>query len=283
MEVNPEFEKSLDEILRVERLPFTQSLEESKEKVMARLGEESPPSRIVPLWNRPMARWAAAAAIVVLAVGALWFSSQVSFENMTNKPVLVDLPDGSEVILRRAGQLEYNTMRWHFGRKVYLKGEAFFAVEKGKKTFSVKTPEGEVKVLGTSFTVRAVDEQLEVLCKTGHVAVYVQSSNPVNLRAGEGLRASQSSTSLYTRSPENIAGWALGQYRYENVPVREVWPDLEEAFGYDVVANDLDGMIYTGGFGEEDELTDVLDIICQPLGLEYTINSAEKTIRITKK
>ena len=282
MEVNPEFENSLNEILRTERLPFNQSVEEAKEKVMSRLSEEQSPSRIVPFWSRPITRWAAA-AIVVLAVGTLWFSSEVSIGNTANKPVFVELPDGSEVVLRHDSQLDYNTLRWNFDRNVSLKGEAFFAVKKDKKTFGVKTSEGEVKVLGTSFTVRAVDEELEVLCKTGHVAVYVQSSNPVTLGAGEGLRANRSTTSLYTREPENIAGWTHGQYRYENVPVREVWSDLEEAYGYDIVVNDMDDVTYTGGFGEEDELTDVLDIICQPLNLEYSINAAAKTIRITKK
>ncbi len=283
MKVNPEFDKSLNECLHAERLPFKQSNGEARAKVMSRMGEESSPSRIIPFWSRPVARWSIAAAIAVFAVATIWFSSQVRFENTTTKQVLVDLPDGSEVILRRGGQLEYNTMRWHFDRNVYLSGEAFFEVEKSKKTFSVKTPEGEVQVLGTSFTVKAGNEELDVQCKTGRVAVYVRSSNPVNLGAGEGLRASHSSTSLYTRLPENIAGWTQGQYRYENAPVREVWSDLEEAFGYDIVVNDFHGVTYTGGFGDGDDLSNVLDIICQPLDLAYTINSAEKNIRITKK
>lgn len=221
----------------------------------------------------------AAAALVVLGA-ILWFSSQIEVNNTTRAVVEVGLPDGSQVALRPQSRLEYNTLRWLYSRDVELNGQGFFEVQKSEKTFSVQTDLGEVEVLGTSFSVSTDADALEVACKTGKVAVYVQSSSPVVLAAGEGLLAKDERTALYTRSPDEIDGWVRGQYSYENASVERVWRDLEAAFGLEVVGPDVQSLSYTGAFDADDPLEEVLEIICRPLELEYSIDKTNNVVRI---
>ena len=95
------------------------------------------------------------------------------------------LPDSSEVILNGSSILHYNTFLWHLGRKISLKGEAFFRVRKGKR-FTVTTEEGQVTVLGTRFTVFSRNDRFRVQCYSGKVRVAIrgESTAPVILTRG---------------------------------------------------------------------------------------------------
>ncbi|HLV53604.1 MAG TPA: FecR domain-containing protein [Cryomorphaceae bacterium] len=282
MERESEHESALRRSLRADRLPFTLERDEAKARVMARIRSADAEGKVVEMRARPwILRLAAAVALLLIAGGALWFSAQEVVEASGHRPTTALLPDGSEIHLREGSTLDYNALLWKFRRKVSLEGEAFFSVKKGDTEFSVHTAGGTVRVLGTSFYVAAEEDKLDVLCKTGKVAVYGKTDIPTELGPGEGILSTAESTSLYVRTPETIGGWTEGVYRYENSPVKEVWEDVREAFGYEIEVDRMD-QTYTGGFSAEDDLREVLDIICRPLGLEYTLDSDDKTIYINK-
>src|SRR5690606_23322087 len=65
-------------------------------------------------------------------------------------------------------------------REVRLKGEAFFNVHRDpEKPFMVYADEVVTRVLGTSFNVRAYEDdgEITVAVRTGKVSVYAQKSN----------------------------------------------------------------------------------------------------------
>lgn len=113
------------------------------------------------------------AAILILLIGVLAFLKEFTlstYKTITAQSQIVQLPDDSKVLLQPGSNLSYNAYFWFLDREVTLQGEAFFEVEKGE-TFSVSTPNGDVKVLGTKFNVNSFNDELNVVCYEGRVEV----------------------------------------------------------------------------------------------------------------
>lgn len=92
---------------------------------------------------------------------------------ITNSP----LPDGTIISLNQQTTLEYRDEFSTHERRVKLVGEAFFKVQKDTaKPFIIEAQEAIITVLGTSFNVKALEEDVavEVLVEEG----LVQLSNP---------------------------------------------------------------------------------------------------------
>ncbi len=123
----------------------------------------------------------AAAAVLVLAVGGWFLKNSFTKEDVgkqmlvqTKKNVLIDtLPDNSVVTLNKNSSIEYYS-KFTTGsqRNIKLKGEAFFSVTPNKeKPFIIKVNDVEVRVVGTSFNIKTINGQTEVIVKTGIVQV----------------------------------------------------------------------------------------------------------------
>ena len=69
----------------------------------------------------------------------------------------ITLPDGSIVSVNSGSTISYNS-DFINNRKINLDGEAYFEVVKSKKTFIVSTYLGDIEVKGTSFNVKAYEE-----------------------------------------------------------------------------------------------------------------------------
>jgi len=87
----------------------------------------------------------------------------------------VDLPDGSHVTLNSGSKLKYAASFGNKSRTVYLEGEAFFDVKKNSDLpFYVNVSGLKIKVLGTSFNVKAYPEEktIETTLISGKVQIY---------------------------------------------------------------------------------------------------------------
>lgn len=131
-----------------------------------------------------IAMWSAAASVMILvAVTAVLFFRKPEVEtfhyaNTTQTEESVLLPDSSEVVLYPNSSLAYAGET--AGRKVDLKGKAFFRVKKNGQPFAVNAGELQVEVLGTSFLINAFDkERSGVYVKTGRVKASVRQSEVV--------------------------------------------------------------------------------------------------------
>jgi transmembrane sensor len=174
----------------------TESREEETGQALAetwaRIREQEGKGRVVRLatW------WRVAAAMLVFAIGLTWY---VSHRNTATRPVaaiikpattsadrdielvnnsktarLINLEDGSTVILQPGGTLTYPGKFAAEKREVHLSGEAFFEISKNRKRpFLVYTHDIVTEVVGTSFRIKAADDQpeVEVFVKTGQVNV----------------------------------------------------------------------------------------------------------------
>ena len=143
---------------------------------------EDPPIRQLrpQLRSRKFPLWAAAAALVGIALAAWWLTAGdvaaptndwIAESNFEESARLVVLPDGSEVWLNTNSSLRFSEAFEE--RRVELEGEGFFDVVRDEsRPFVVATGGLETRVLGTSFNVRAyAEEEVEVSVKTGRVEV----------------------------------------------------------------------------------------------------------------
>jgi transmembrane sensor len=151
--------------------------------------------------------WAAAAAILVIAVGLL--ASGTLFNKKDGKELIaarevneistrqgskskIQLPDGSVVWLNAGSKLTYNKEYGQQLREVSLTGEGYFDVMKNKdKPFIIHTSNINIKVLGTAFNVKAYpeDKQTETSLIRGSIEVTIKNrpDNKIILSPNEKL------------------------------------------------------------------------------------------------
>ncbi len=135
--------------------------------------------------------WLAAAAIVIAIMAGFFLIQQpdkkagsidtvaTQLNEISTKPgskSKVQLPDGSIVWLNAGSKLTYDKQFGNALREVILKGEGFFDVVKmPDKPFIIHTTAIDIKVLGTTFNVKAYpDEATETSLIKGRIEVSIK-------------------------------------------------------------------------------------------------------------
>lgn len=186
---------------------------------------------------RPMFRWqwVAAAILVFIAAGALFYKKIVQPDSMTAENMLYEihvpygktqklkLPDGTRVTLNAGSTFSYPEAFEKNTRDVSLTGEGFFEVTKNaKKPFLVHTAKLVVKVLGTVFNVKAYnnDKTVETTLLKGKVQVELKN-NPekkIILLPNEKLIV------INNREPKSVKP-KVGKIEYQVTELPDVKPD----------------------------------------------------------
>lgn len=107
--------------------------------------------------------------LILLVILCAVVSCTTEFVETGQKPKVIDLPDGSYVLLNSYSSVSYSSD--FEDRIINLSGEAFFDVQAGDSPFVVKTELGDVKVLGTGFNVKSNEDELQVEVDEGTVEV----------------------------------------------------------------------------------------------------------------
>ncbi len=282
------------------------------------MDEASPVSRPVFYFRVPFIRWAAA---LVITVGLGWLlvkpeaispgntvslsapeaevTDQVkSFANNGNQPLLINLPDGSSVVLSTGSRIDYESPDGSFTRKVRLTGEGFFEVVKDPANpFYVYTTHLITKVLGTSFLVRSFDNEprATVTVRTGAVSVIPQKgdNNPDKTPQDTLLLNPNEQVSLVVATDKMIRGkWSHRQdnplperlqrprYEFQLTPVADVFALLEDTYGVTIQydAEKLKNCTLTATLSDEPFL-DKIGMIC--IGIEADFEMSGNRITIT--
>ncbi len=202
----------------------------------------------------------------------------------------VILADGSTVILEQGSRLIYPPSFDDSQRKVYLIGEAFFEVTKNAaQPFLVYTSHSVVRVVGTSFRVKATAGQFpdRIAVRTGQVVVYRYQDFQ---KAGSNERALaekalvllpneqatlDSSRQILQKLPvrnatEVAAIIAPKELVYDDRPVTEVFQQMASLYGVDI-NYDQKAILrckITTSFRDE-SLDERLRNICTAIGAEF--------------
>lgn len=149
----------------------------------------------------------------------------------------LELPDGSVVWVNSKTTFRYPYSFDGDERRVYLDGEAYFEVVKNpEKPFIVETPGGEVRVLGTSFNVKAHSsgDYEEVFVESGIVTFKAkENSEERKLRPGDAARLKKSTLQLVPASGisvENALRWKRDALSFRDTPLREILDALEHHY-----------------------------------------------------
>ena len=193
------------------------------------------------------------------------------------KNLQVTLPDGSSVVLNHNTTLEYRHNFSKHGRKVTLKGEAFFDITPdAENPFTIDAGNASVKVVGTSFNVITsnADSAVEVFVKTGKVMVTDnEGTRNIVLDPGYiGTMGSQDS-GKFLNEDQNYMAWNSGILIYDGQQLDVVLKDLRRVYNIDVVADDpeiLGNTWTTNGPLDNQPGETIIRLICSSFNLSYS-------------
>lgn len=245
----------------------------------------------------PTGGWAwtvAAAACVVLVLGGLVFWGM----NRT-RPVVVEgrvaaapvakaekrvihLPDGSTVLLNKNSRLDYPGV---FGREVVLTGEAYFDIAPFPgKPFLVHTGRLTTRVLGTSFNIRAYpgDKAIAITVTSGKVQVLEERVAVGVLTADQQMRYDVSSESIVRQKVDvrPLVAWRPSEVSFDDITMEEAARRVSAWFGVTVsfVNPGLKNCRITASFYREDQLEEILTVLCAVNQMSYSIHDGAVAI-----
>ncbi|QRR03666.1 FecR family protein [Dyadobacter sandarakinus] len=218
----------------------------------------------------------AAAAVISLAVLAFaWFTfeqkgepEKLSFATTSNT-VERTLPDGTRVFLNYNSSITYPE---HFEgdiRAVSLEGEAFFEVKPDHEhPFVISAGGTEVKVLGTSFNVKAYREKpVRVDVSTGKVRVS-KDHRMMDLVKGQGAEVT-AGTIRSLNADANILGYRTQVFEFESTSLADAIAILKEGYHTDIqLANASTAQCRLTIRFEKETLDATLSVIAETLGLQ---------------
>lgn len=186
------------------------------------------------------------------------------------------LPDGSKGFLNSNSSLKYPT-NFTEERIVDLTGEAFFnVVKKDGKKFCVKTDKLKVEVLGTSFNVRAYQEQNEeeITLKTGRVRLLDKEDRElVVLVPNQQFILDKEKNQFKERKvdADSYTAWIEGKLVIEGERFEEVAKRLSQWYGIEISIEEekLKSFVYYATF-ENEPLDEVLRLISITAPIKYS-------------
>ena len=178
-----------------------------------------------------------AAALVPLLLAGVWLwglrpAPPLRYVTGIGEHRRIVLPDRSRVWLRPRSELTC-AATFAGGRTVQLRGEAFFAVTKdARHPFVVRTAAVAVRVLGTSFGVKAYPQlpATTVLVRTGRVEVSTPQRVLGVLRPQDKLVFSAHSQQLTLTHHEYTDALTSGRLTFEQASLHEILLLLENYY-----------------------------------------------------
>lgn len=290
----------IEEIVRLAELRKQQS----KSKIM----------RFPAIWR------AAAVLLLVSGLGTLYYLDQTSKPspiaadsvvektdsmlvrtNSTQQEMTVLLSDNSVATLAKGSTITFPKQFNGRERRVYLTGEAFFDVTKNpEQPFLVYTNETVTKVLGTSFRVKAFDQENTVMVavKTGRVSVYPKKEYEINAASTtkkiSGVVLNPNQQAVFIRNENrlekgNVANPQMlsesivqKELIFDDKPVTQVLQTLEKVYGIEISYDTeiLADCVISAQFNDE-TLKQRMNAICQAIDASYDMVNGQ--IVITSK
>lgn len=175
------------------------------------------------------------------------------------------LSDRSVVTLNRHSELRYPEAFAKHERRVQLRGEAFFSItpDKRKPFFIDAGNHVEIRVVGTSFNVKAYDEYTEVVVETGIVEIR-QFNRVMLLHPRDKARIGRDDSTIVVQKNRDrlYTYYRSKEFECDNTPLWKVVEVLNEAYDDSVVISrdELKRLTLTTRFDNE-SLETILDII----------------------
>ena len=236
------------------------------------------------LWRKV----AAAAAVVLLAVGVNYFAAQGYLRSRVQTNIVTSahdkgeyvLPDGTRIWLNAGSVLRYYGDLSGRKRVVELTGEAFFKVRRDeKRPFILKADDMNIEVLGTEFDFINYAEfsTTEVILCSGSVRAFGgRLPRPVILKPGERLAYSKKDgrISLSQVTALNYSQWMNGELSFDNAPLSDIIANLQRWYAVEIDCPEEWARQVRMSFA-------VIDEILKAMSLVVDINYARENRHVT--
>jgi len=196
------------------------------------------------------------------------------------------LADGTRVILNSDSEIKYPIAFGKKNRKVFLKGEAYFAVTHNKKKpFIVDVNEAEIEVLGTEFNISAYEDEKEMYTTlvNGSVRFTTTESNESQILTPnhqiEYNKETKTSTMKEVDVYEFIA-WKDGSFVFKSLKLEKILRQLRRWYDFKVVYHDeeLKDYRFRGVISRDMNLTEVMKMIEESAGVKIVVKEKEVSI-----
>lgn len=202
--------------------------------------------------------------------------TEVHVKNGEHKRII--LPDGTSVTLNAGSYLRYPREFITDVRRIEMNGEAFFEVTRDEeKPFLIHTKDADVKVLGTSFNVKAfdMDEQLTVSVQTGKVQVDLPEAM-MRLLPDEQFVMDKTKGEFQKRNEDARLStvWIKGGLYFNRTPIRTVVNELVRMYNRTIeFASGAEYDDYIYGEHDNKSLEAVLKSIQYSTDIKYRIEN----------
>lgn len=265
----------------------TDAAEESKIKHRIAYKIEHTKGQPVPVLNQKQTNrrwgWASVAMLAAGIAGALfWFNRTeligriistnevfVNAEPSVEENRFVLLPDSSKVILRPGSSLEYKSDFNGKTREVALIGEGYFDIRRDEsRPFIVHAGEVKTRVLGTAFTIKALQGETDVQVTVEHGKVRVEKQNKVlaELIANQQLAVDNEKDVMAQKVVQAVESslWTASDLHFDNKPFGELMESLERRYAVEIIFKNpaVANCLITGSFRGTETLEEVLTTIC---------------------
>jgi ferric-dicitrate binding protein FerR (iron transport regulator) len=303
LKVDPELQeryKILDKFWRQEVYSDQSTgTDEALKKVLGRINEPDQTEPAIKTFSLSIFYKLAAAAMVIISIGIGVYVYQAYREpdqvamidksNGTGTRSMITLPDGTRVWLNAESKITYPEIFDENKREVHLTGEAFFNVaHNAEKPFYIRLNKAAIRVIGTSFNVKAYsnDESIQTSVVSGKVAFLsrprdAKSSDSVLLVKNNKVTYSLATGDMHTETVNTLDDreWINGKLIYKSETLESITRQLERNFGKKVTIKDakVGQYRFTGTF-DESSLDEIMRYLAMTRPFKYTIT--EKTLVI---
>ena len=188
------------------------------------------------------------------------------------------LSDGTTVYLNAESELRFPKQFRGKNRKVYLTGEGYFDVQRNEKQpFIVEVKQVEVRVLGTSFGIRAYAKEENVLTTLIQGRVNVEADGQqVELNPGQQADFNRGNDRLTVAEVdvEQYVGWKDGRLVFDNKPLEFILEELGRWYSFDVfyTNKELKGIPYSLNIKKHEDIAHVLKFIERTGKVKFEVN-----------
>lgn len=184
--------------------------------------------------------------------------------------------DGTKMFVNAGSHVIYPTLFEKGKREIVVEGEVFLDVAKDpQRPFIVKVNGFDVKVLGTSFNICAYKEDAtaSVVLVNGHVEVKTDKNEIVRLEPNQLVNITSEGTESKNVDVFEYICWKDNMMLLSGRKAGDVLNRLARYYGYNIQFEDSVGeLVLQGKLDLNENIRDVMDMICISLSLKYIID-----------
>lgn len=224
--------------------------------------------------------YASAAAVIILLIGifSLYDNGSIEQKEIATQNSIFEnytLPDGSVININKNSKVNIPDNFNASTRSISLKGEAFFEVHRNTESpFIVEVGDIRVKVLGTSFNIKEINNTTEIIVASGKVLVYKnnEENDYVELTKGDKINYNRNTKQLskHINADVNFLAWKTKELSFKKEPLNNAIKLIEEIYNVKITFPDdfnIDTARLSATFNRNN-----IDFITNVLSKTYNVN-----------